>query len=232
MKSRYVMGLLLAIVIAVSQAPKAYAATVINLLPSNQTPNVLKIPQVQKVQAEPAPPVRNIRKIEVKVGDSLIKIAAANQTTAARIYDANEQIADPNVIHPGDSLRIPEVDEQLPSRPLPGPAPAPAAAEPKRSAKPRVKPATVVSYSGDASVWDRLAQCESGGNWSINTGNGYYGGLQFNSGTWLSNGGGAYAARADLATREQQISVAEHLRAARGFAPWPGCSAKLGLRQP
>ncbi|HET6650368.1 MAG TPA: transglycosylase family protein, partial [Candidatus Limnocylindria bacterium] len=78
-------------------------------------------------------------------------------------------------------------------------------------------------------VWDQLAQCESGGNWAINTGNGYYGGLQFSYGTWLGYGGGEFAEYAHLATREQQIIVAERLHAARGFAPWPACSAKLGL---
>ena len=70
--------------------------------------------------------------------------------------------------------------------------------------------------------WDAIAQCESGGNWSINTGNGYYGGLQFAQGTWVSSGGLAYAPRADLATREQQIAVAEHLYATSGLGPW-GC---------
>jgi resuscitation-promoting factor RpfB len=78
----------------------------------------------------------------------------------------------------------------------------------------------------NAGVWDRIAECESGGNWSINTGNGYYGGLQFDIGTWLSNGGGQYAPRADLATRSQQIAIAEKLRAARGFAPWPVCGKR------
>ena len=82
--------------------------------------------------------------------------------------------------------------------------------------------------SGDG-VWDRLAQCESGGNWSINTGNGYYGGLQFSLGTWEQYGGAKYAARPDLASREEQIAVAERLRAARGYSPWPACAAKLGL---
>jgi len=80
------------------------------------------------------------------------------------------------------------------------------------------------------SVWDLLARCESGGNWSINTGNGYYGGLQFGLGTWANYGGLSYAPRPDLATREQQIAVGERLRAARGWAPWPACSLKLGLR--
>ncbi|HEU5268980.1 MAG TPA: transglycosylase family protein [Jatrophihabitans sp.] len=75
--------------------------------------------------------------------------------------------------------------------------------------------------------WDAVAQCESGGNWHINTGNGFYGGLQFDYGTWLSNGGGAYAPRADLASREQQIAVANRLYAARGSSPWPVCGQRL-----
>ncbi|HLY34800.1 MAG TPA: transglycosylase family protein, partial [Jatrophihabitantaceae bacterium] len=86
-------------------------------------------------------------------------------------------------------------------------------------------PAPPVSTSG--LNWDAVAQCESGGNWHINTGNGFYGGLQFDYSTWLSNGGGAYAPRADLATREQQIAVANRLYAARGSSPWPVCGQYL-----
>jgi len=74
----------------------------------------------------------------------------------------------------------------------------------------------------NAAMWDRIAKCESGGNWHINTGNGYYGGLQFNYATWLSAGGGDFASRADLASREQQITVANRLYAKRGLQPW-GC---------
>ena len=76
----------------------------------------------------------------------------------------------------------------------------------------------------NAAMWDRIAACESGGNWAINSGNGYYGGLQFDSGTWLANGGGQYAARADLASREQQIAVANVVYASRGLQPW-GCAS-------
>jgi uncharacterized protein YabE (DUF348 family) len=76
--------------------------------------------------------------------------------------------------------------------------------------------------TANAAMWDRIAQCESGGNWAINTGNGYYGGLQFDSQTWLANGGGQYAPRADLASRTQQIAIANKVYAARGLAPW-GC---------
>jgi hypothetical protein len=81
---------------------------------------------------------------------------------------------------------------------------------------------------GQGVDWDKVASCESGGRWHANTGNGYYGGLQFNQATWKANGGTAYAARADLASREQQIAVAEHLAARRGLAPWPVCGARAG----
>ena len=80
------------------------------------------------------------------------------------------------------------------------------------------------------SVWDRLAQCESGGNWSINTGNGYYGGVQFSAPTWNAMGGQKYAPTADKATREQQIEIASKLQAQSGWGQWPACSRSLGLR--
>ncbi|WP_022872869.1 transglycosylase family protein [Nesterenkonia alba] len=79
------------------------------------------------------------------------------------------------------------------------------------------------------SDWDRLAQCESGGNWSINTGNGFYGGLQFMKSTWDAMGGQQYAEYPHQATREQQIAVATELQARYGWGQWPACSASLGL---
>ncbi|MGI8721357.1 MAG: transglycosylase family protein [Geodermatophilaceae bacterium] len=75
--------------------------------------------------------------------------------------------------------------------------------------------------------WDALAECESGGNWAINTGNGYYGGLQYDQQTWLANGGGAYAPLPHQATREQQIAVGENTYAERGDSPWPACGYHL-----
>ncbi|MEE1938543.1 transglycosylase family protein [Streptomyces sp. TRM 70361] len=77
-------------------------------------------------------------------------------------------------------------------------------------------------------TWDRVAECESSGNWSINTGNGYYGGLQFSQSSWEAAGGTRYAPRADLATREQQIAVAERLLAMQGPRAW-GCADEGGL---
>ncbi len=76
-------------------------------------------------------------------------------------------------------------------------------------------------------VWDQLAQCEAGGNWAINTGNGYYGGLQFSKSTWQAYGG---AGLPHQASRDEQIAVAERVQAAQGWGAWPSCTRKLGLR--
>jgi hypothetical protein len=85
------------------------------------------------------------------------------------------------------------------------------------------------NFASGSTVWDALAQCESGGNWAINTGNGYYGGLQFSLGTWRAYGGGGYPHQQ---SREYQIMIAEKVRAATGgYGSWPACSASLGLPQ-
>ncbi|MFH8618579.1 transglycosylase family protein [Streptomyces sp. NPDC017979] len=82
--------------------------------------------------------------------------------------------------------------------------------------------------AADNGVWDRIAQCESGGNWHINTGNGYYGGLQFSASTWKGFGGGAYAKTADRATKAQQIAIATKVQRVQGWGAWPTCSRKAG----
>ncbi|MEL4152592.1 DUF3235 domain-containing protein [Corynebacterium bovis] len=85
------------------------------------------------------------------------------------------------------------------------------------------------AHAAPDSDWDRLAQCESGGDWAINTGNGFQGGLQFSPSTWNAHGGGEFAATANQASREQQIAVAERVLANQGWGAWPACSASLGL---
>ncbi|MBV9140967.1 MAG: transglycosylase family protein [Pseudonocardiales bacterium] len=77
--------------------------------------------------------------------------------------------------------------------------------------------------------WDILARCESSGNWNANTGNGYYGGLQFSGRTWHSYGGGAYAGTPNHATRAQQIAIAEKVLRAQGWKAWPACSRRAGV---
>jgi hypothetical protein len=91
---------------------------------------------------------------------------------------------------------------------------------------------TAAHADASNSQWDRVASCESGGNWHINTGNGYYGGLQFSSSTWTSFDVGDYASRADLASREEQITVANRVLARQGWGAWPVCSQYRGAPGP
>jgi len=100
--------------------------------------------------------------------------------------------------------------------------PASASAPPVSASAPAAGAAPVPASSGGVN-WSAVAACESGGNWSTNTGNGFYGGLQFTEGTWLANGGGQYASSADLATPAQQIAVAERVLASQGIGAWPVC---------
>jgi uncharacterized protein YabE (DUF348 family) len=119
----------------------------------------------------------------------------------------------------GTAVTRPAVDQQVAvgTKPKPAAPPAPAPAATGGGA-----PAVA-----GGSVWDDLAKCEAGGNWAINTGNGYYGGLQFNLGTWKANGGSGLPSDA---SREQQIAIGERVQAAQGWGAWPACASKLGLR--
>lgn len=175
--------------------------------------------------------------VTVAPGDYLAKIAEEHGTVYTRLYDANEQIKDPDIIYAGDKVRIPAADENIPSRPLPAAVPviaqeAPAAAAPQTpvtAVAPRqIESAPAPADSGIAGgVWDRLAACESGGRWNINTGNGFYGGLQFTLSSWQAVGGSGYP---HLASKSEQIARAEILQSRQGWGAWPACSTKLGLR--
>jgi resuscitation-promoting factor RpfA len=85
------------------------------------------------------------------------------------------------------------------------------------------------SEAATTSVWDRVAKCESGGNWKINTGNGYYGGVQFAAGTWKAYGGRTYASHAHQATKAEQIAIARRVLAGHGPGAWPTCGRRAGL---
>ncbi|MEU6868869.1 transglycosylase family protein [Streptomyces sp. NPDC046876] len=113
------------------------------------------------------------------------------------------------------------------------PAPPPPAPGPAAAAHPG-SPGMIGSGPGDCGPgaewpWDCVADCESSGRWAVNTGNGFYGGLQFRQPTWEGYGGLVYAARADLASREQQIRVGEEVVAFQGWEAWPVCAKRYGL---
>lgn len=173
--------------------------------------------------------------ITVQPGDYLSKLATTNSTTVQRLYDKNTQINDPNLIFPGEKLQVPAANEQLATRQMPAAASSsitPEATDTSNtSAAPQTAPqpptpVAALSSSVDTSVWDAIAQCESGGNWSTDTGNGYYGGLQFTLSSWQAYGG---TGNPSQASRDEQIAVAQKLQAAQGWSAWPICSLKAGV---
>jgi LysM repeat protein len=177
----------------------------------------------------------------VERGESLSSIAkTAGVSSWKRLYDANPSVAHPDIIHPGQKLAIPDAKAKLKSRPLPSTVLRPAGGtkasawttghgRSRRTASSwttRTRRGSGSSAAGNG-VWDKLARCESGGNWGINTGNGYSGGLQFSAGTWRANGG---SGSAHNASRAEQIRVAKRVQQSSGWGAWPACSRKLGLR--
>ena len=172
----------------------------------------------------------------VQRGDSLSAIAARTYGKAAdwpAVWWANRhQVANPNQIAAGQRLRLP-ASGQVPAwmahaagAAFPAPSRASAAASVPQASPPAAAPAsTAAPASSGGANWSAIAACESGGNWSANTGNGFYGGLQFTEQTWLSYGGGRYASSANLATKAQQIAVAERVLAGQGIGAWPACGA-------
>lgn len=187
--------------------------------------------------------------VTVQTGDYLSALATTYGTTMPRLYDANTKITDPNLIYPAETLVVPGPNEQLANRPLTNIAASanstvavstPAASIPvnndqtetdndqSNSTPPIVNQVTPVASNiiNGGTVWDKIAACESGDNWAINTGNGFYGGLQFTLSSWRGVGGSGYP---NQASRSEQISRAEILQSRQGWQAWPACSAKLGL---
>lgn len=179
--------------------------------------------------------VENVTK--VKSGDTLSGIAKEYDTVWQRLFDANDDIEDPDLIYPSQKIRIPGENEDLAARSVADPAPAPESEpapasaqqpEPDPAPAPQPEPAAATSNSSAANtdVWDRLAECESSNDWSINTGNGFYGGLQFTLQSWQAVGGSGYPHQA---SKSEQINRAEQLRDIQGWGAWPSCAKQLGL---
>lgn len=197
----------------------------------NNHGKIVKVAAADTSQQNPEQPTAPPPKIvTVQQGDYLEKIATDNQSTSLRVYYANTVITNPDLIYPDQQLRIPEASENLTPRDVPvnQQIAAPTLQEATSAASPVPKRAVATAnYAvGDGSVWDKLAACEAGGNWAINTGNGYYGGLQFTLGSWQSVGGTGLPSNA---SREEQIMRGQMLQARSGWGAWPACSARLGL---
>ena len=172
----------------------------------------------------------------VKPGDTLSAIASHTYGRAAdwpAVWWANRhKLANPSLIAAGQKLRLPASGKVKPSvaraalAAIPAPAPPPAATPVSAPAAPPATTAAPVSAPSSGGVnWNAIAACESGGNWSANTGNGFSGGLQFTQSTWQAYGGGQYAPSASQASASQQIAVANRVLAGQGIGAWPVCGA-------
>ena len=175
----------------------------------------------------------------VKQGDTLSAIAAHAYGKAAdwpAVWWVNRhQVPNPNVIAAGQRLRLPASGQvpawmaragqaAIPAQP-PAPGPVAAASVPQAAPATAAPVSTAAPASSGGANWSAIAACESGGNWGANTGNGFYGGLQFAQQTWLGYGGGQYASSANLATPAQQIAVAQRVLGGQGIGAWPVCGA-------
>ena len=173
----------------------------------------------------------------VRPGDTLSAIAARAYGNAAdwpAVWWANRrQVPDPGMITAGERLQLPGSHQVPPwlaraALAVIAAPPAPAAPVSAGSAAPAVptQASSPASATSGGVNWAATAACESGGNWSASTGNGFYGGLQFTEQTWLGYGGGRYAPSANLATPAQQIAVAQHVLAGQGIGAWPVCGVR------
>ncbi len=168
----------------------------------------------------------------VQQGDTLSTIAVHVYGSAAdwpAVWWANRhQLPDPDVIAAGQRLQLP-ASAQVPAwmaRAALAAVTAPAAVSAPQADPPISAPVSTAAPASSGGVnWSAIAACESGGNWSANTGNGFYGGLQFTEQTWLGYGGGQYAPSANMATEAQQIAVAQRVLGRQGIGAWPVCGA-------
>nr|WP_221203146.1 transglycosylase family protein [Modestobacter versicolor] len=149
------------------------------------------------------------------------ELAARQAAVQAELAAARDAVV---ALQAEQARKAEQAPPPAPASPPPSTRPAPAASAP---APAPAAPAPAAPPPAAGNDWDAVARCESGGNWSINTGNGYYGGLQFSQSTWAAYGGTAYASRADLASREQQIAVGEEVLAGQGAGAWPTCGKLL-----
>ena len=195
---------------------------------------------------KPAAATKNVTKVEAKLspaptvhienGDTLQAVAKAHGLTYQRLYDANTSLTNPDLIYPGQDLSLPNANDVIAVREIPtgNGGSAPTATSVLQFGAYQSVPSAVAASQPEAapaaaedSIWDSIAACEAGGNWAINTGNGYYGGLQFTLASWQAVGG---TGMPNQASRDEQILRGQILQSRGGWGNWPACTAKLGIR--
>ena len=226
-----------ALFLSATNSPIASAASVVSAdsVTNSNSKTSLRVANATVKTAKAAPVAETVaattsKTVVVNPGDYLTRIAEANNSSVQRLYDANTFIDNPDLIFPGQELKVPDEKEEIAHRDMPSTSVVAQQvhAEAQASTAPSYGSAPVSTAPAVAggSVWDSLAACESGGNWAINTGNGFYGGLQFTLSSWQGVGGSGYP---NQASREEQIMRGQMLQARGGWGNWPACSAKLGL---
>jgi hypothetical protein len=168
-------------------------------------------------------------------GQDRVEAAAESQTSLVALR-RNATVVDPARSNAALSLRTTTTPPPPPTEPPPPPTTEPPTTDPPTTRPPATEPPPTEEAPPDTgggigdpnsyATWDALAQCEAGGNWAANTGNGYYGGLQFSLSTWRSVGGTGLPSDA---SRETQILMGQRLQARSGWGSWPACSRRLGL---
>ena len=202
----------IALILAVSISTPAFAAT--------------STTKISQKKATITPVVVAKQYITVADGQNLTVIANSNSTTSGRIFDANISVTNPDLIYPGEVLEIPKASDVLASRSLPQVTPTVVTTSSVINSAPKVEQVANSTPIDTSSAWQLIANCESGGNWSINTGNGFYGGLQFTLSSWQAVGGVGYP---NEASASEQIAKATILQSRQGWGAWPVCSVKAGL---
>jgi hypothetical protein len=238
---RAVLAVACALVVIVGAAAPVSAASKKNKRAYTVTSGPCRIDDMPKGASHQWTPAGESIVHKVRYGQGLQEIAWAygfkGDNAYHKLWDANPQLEATWLERPGITIRVPACGAQLKRRKLPKPPPPPEPEEPTQSTDasggdepapapapaPKPKSAPAVASGG---VWDKLAQCESGGDWSINTGNGYYGGLQFSASSWAAVGGSGLPHEH---SREEQIKRGRMLQERQGWGAWPSCAAQLGL---
>lgn len=203
-------GLLAAVAVSLTFATPAAARPIGYRIPARRRPAVA------------APVVSTVTAV---AGDSLWAIGRRVDRTWAQLAGYNA-IADPNLIDVGQVLRIPPKSYRPPP---PTPPPAPVVVTVAVTTPPPQPPPPPAPIVPDGGIWACIAHYESGGDWSIDTGNGYSGGLQFTVSSWAAAGGLIYAPAAYLASETAQIAVAQRLQQMQGWGAWPVSSVRCGM---
>ena len=184
--------------------------------------------EVAALEEQASAALAEARRTEAEAGRAVADFQARQATLQAELDQARTTLVELQLARSAarEATPPPAPVTESPVVPVPAPdVPAPVGPAPVGPAPDMPSPGVPAPVTGRD--WDAVATCESGGNWSINTGNGYYGGLQFSSSTWSGFGGAEFASRADLATREEQIAVAERVLAVQGPGAWPTCGRNL-----